>query len=264
MKCVSNCSFSVLFQGSIKGNFHSSRGIRQGDPLSPFLFILAAEVLSRGLTKEFSNGNICPFSSPTGCDPIKHLLYADDTLIFLNGRSSSIKGCLNLLNLYCECSGQRVNAAKSSFLLSNNAPRERIQITIQATKFQHKKFPLEYLGVPLFQGRAKAIYFEGMIKKVRSKIDGWKNKLLSKGGKLILLKHILLSMPVYQFSAFDVPKAVIKSLESIFSSFIWGNYKDKPNKKWISWDKISTPTASGCLGIRPLPLVLKSFRCKST
>lgn len=85
--CISNSKVSVLFNGSVKGFFHPS----------PLLFILAIEVLSRDLSKEFLEERICPYFSPRYCKSITHLLYADDTLIFLNGRKYSIEGCLSFL-----------------------------------------------------------------------------------------------------------------------------------------------------------------------
>ncbi|KAF5198564.1 hypothetical protein FRX31_011849 [Thalictrum thalictroides] len=102
---------------------------------------------------------------------------------------------------------------------------------------------MEYLGVPIFYGKAKAIYFEELLNRVRRKMDGWSNKLLSHGGRLILLKHVLSSMPIYLFSAFSVPKSIVKALEVLFSNFTEG----KKKRKWISWQKITRPTEMGGL-----------------
>ncbi|KAK9272796.1 hypothetical protein L1049_003174 [Liquidambar formosana] len=103
--CISDVSFSVILNSVYKGFFQSSRGLQQGDPLSPFLFILGAEVLSRGMQKEFENGNIGYYYTPRGCPPVTHLLYADDVAIFLNGKKSSILGMRKFLERYTSCSG---------------------------------------------------------------------------------------------------------------------------------------------------------------
>lgn len=75
--------FSILLNGSPTGFFQASRGIKQGDPLSPYLFILAPEALSRGLNDRFERGLIRPFHVPRGCSPVSHLAFADDVVIFL-------------------------------------------------------------------------------------------------------------------------------------------------------------------------------------
>ncbi|KAF5178687.1 hypothetical protein FRX31_031727 [Thalictrum thalictroides] len=95
-------------------------------------------------------------------------------------------------------------------------------------------------------------------------MDGWSNKLLSNGGRLILLKHVLANMPIYLFSAFSVPKSIERALEILFSNFIWGSTEGKKKRKWISWLKITRPTAMGGLGLRPLAVTLKAFRIKAT
>ncbi|KAF5202660.1 hypothetical protein FRX31_007753 [Thalictrum thalictroides] len=91
---------------------------------------------------------------------------------------------MNFLNSYCSVSGQKVNASKSSFLLSPKAELERSYSISQATGFSHKNAPMEYLGTPIFPGRAKAVYFEKLFIRIRNKMAGWKNKLLSQGGRL--------------------------------------------------------------------------------
>lgn len=91
-----NCWFSVLYNGSVHGYFKSSRGLRQGDPLAPSLFIIAEEVLSRGLLALYASGAVKPFHVPRGCPATSHLLFADDTIIFTNGSKRSLERLMNL------------------------------------------------------------------------------------------------------------------------------------------------------------------------
>lgn len=90
--CLSKESFGVLFKCVVKGSFFSSRGIKQGDPLSPFIFIITLEVLCRGISREFIKENVPFYHSSRMCDPITHLLYGDDTLLFLTGLIVLYKG----------------------------------------------------------------------------------------------------------------------------------------------------------------------------
>lgn len=95
-----NCWFSLLYNGGVHGFFKSSRGLRQGDPLAPTLFIIAEEVLSRGLSMAFSQRQITYYKVPRNCPKVTHLLFADDTLVFKNGDKRSIQGLLQFNNLY--------------------------------------------------------------------------------------------------------------------------------------------------------------------
>lgn len=94
---LSNCWFSILLNGQIHGFFHSSRGLRQGDPLAPTLFILAEEALSRGLSALFARSRGGCFQSMQRCPSISHLLFADGTLIFSNGSARHIRNLMSFM-----------------------------------------------------------------------------------------------------------------------------------------------------------------------
>ncbi|XP_075499933.1 uncharacterized protein LOC142538505 [Primulina tabacum] len=149
--CISHCHFSVNINGSLSGFFGSTRGLRQGDPLYPMPFILGAEYLSRGLDRLYLQHPELRYRS--GCDIlISHLAYADDVIIFANGGSRSMRCLMGLLHHYENCSGQLVNAVKSSVILPPRCS-ERLRSRIsRITRFAEGQLPLKYLGVPLFRG----------------------------------------------------------------------------------------------------------------
>lgn len=154
---------SLFFSKEWRGNVSSlPRGVRQGDPLSPFLFIIFVEVLSRSISRSFYRGKVAFYYTPRSCDPNRCLLYTDDTMLFLNGSASSIRGILQVLDEYCKASGQKINPEKNNFLLDKNASCERIDIVRREIGFKHKFMPITYPGASLFQGRAKRSYFEGI------------------------------------------------------------------------------------------------------
>lgn len=113
------CWFSILMNGQVHGFFQSSRGLRQGDPLATSLFLLAEEVLSRGLCKLYQEGAVMPYRVPRRCQPISHLLFADDTIIFCNGSKRSLKNRMTFLQSYEQASGQLVSRDKSCFITSS-------------------------------------------------------------------------------------------------------------------------------------------------
>jgi len=114
--CITSPSFSILINGSPFGLFNPARGLRQGDPLSPFLFILGTEVFSRLLQRQFSPGSLTGIKMARNCSPITHLLFTDDLLIFAKATSSEASTIKNCFDLYCCWFGQAINSAKSSIL----------------------------------------------------------------------------------------------------------------------------------------------------
>ncbi|OVA08894.1 Reverse transcriptase zinc-binding domain [Macleaya cordata] len=141
-------------------------------------------LLSRGLSAAFGNKKIGRFHTPRQCDPVTHLLYADDTIIFLNGMETSVKGCMEFLDRFCLCSGQKINVEKSSFMMYSKTPNTLINSIVRITGYQHKVNHMTYLGTPIYDGRVKVIYFDDLLTKIRNKIAGWKANFLTQGESL--------------------------------------------------------------------------------
>ncbi|WMV18188.1 hypothetical protein MTR67_011573 [Solanum verrucosum] len=121
-RIISNNWYSVLVNGITHGFFQSSRGLKQGDPLSPTLFIIAAEVLSRGLNNLHRDESMKGYGLPKWSPEINHLSYADDTILFGSGDRGSIIKMMRILREYELVSGQKVNKSKSFFYLHDNTP----------------------------------------------------------------------------------------------------------------------------------------------
>lgn len=117
-ECVHSPWFSLMMNGTYKGFFKPSRGLRQGDPLSPYLFIIMQEVLSRLLRKSFEERRIGYFSHPVGSPLVSHLFYADDLLVFANGEKRSLHRLINIFYHYAKGSGQLINKDKSVIFFS--------------------------------------------------------------------------------------------------------------------------------------------------
>src|SRR5436190_1999774 len=150
-RLVSNCWYSVLVNGTSCGHFTSSRGLRQGDPLSPFLYIIASEVLSRGLNTLQAKYPYTRFRSSPNCPSTSHLSYADDLIIFCNGSTPSLKKHMELLEKVHNFLGLEINKSKSCYINERpNSSRDTIIKSI--TVFQKESLSIEYLGCPLYRG----------------------------------------------------------------------------------------------------------------
>ncbi|XP_027151985.1 uncharacterized protein LOC113752040 [Coffea eugenioides] len=212
-RVISNVWFSVIVNGSLCRFFKSARGLRQGDPLSPALFIIGTEVLSWSLSQLVHRRGFQGFRVPRSCPTSTHLGYVDDVLIFSSATATSLRLVMRVLEDYEASSGQLVNKSKSCFLGHTNLGRPRMMVIQRATGFKSCSFPIRYLGYPLYYGRRKKEYFAGLCQAVVSKIESWKNRLLSAGGRIVLLKHVLSALPVYLLMAASPPKSVFKKIE---------------------------------------------------
>ncbi|XP_042988639.1 uncharacterized protein LOC122316171 [Carya illinoinensis] len=185
------------------------------------------DVLSRLLKKAFDNGKIGRFSQARGTPLISHLMYADDIIIFANGGNKSMRGLMKVLNLYENWTGQVLNKNKSAILFSNKISNTRKSSILRMTGFSEGSFPFKYLGVPIVVGRLKVCDFSDLIGNFNKKIAGWKMKMLSIGGRVILLHHVLSSMAIHLMAVLHVPNGVYRVLNRIMSSFFWGDVEGK-------------------------------------
>lgn len=222
--------------------------------------MLAHQVLTSNINKRIQQGQLVPYKSGRNDLHISHLLYADDVLIFTNGSTRSLNALMTLLHSYERSSGQLVSLEKSGYYLGSKAERHSGQIT-HITGISRKEFPFNYLGVPMFSGRPKIIYFEHLVEKIHKAIAGWKARVLSFGGRLTLIKSVLLSFPVYTLASSVVPQAVIHRINRLMAQFLW-NIHGETRTHWVSWESVCTPIEAGGLGIRSIELIREALHAK--
>ncbi|XP_070048494.1 uncharacterized mitochondrial protein AtMg01250-like [Nicotiana tomentosiformis] len=140
-RLISNVWYSINLNGSRQGFFKSSRGIKQGYPIFPSLFVIGAELLSRMMNRLPEKGFI-PYSSERRGPLITHLCYADDTILFFSGDPISLKMMMNELESYETISGQMINKSKSSFYVSTNFPQSELNKVEDITGFSQLQFPM--------------------------------------------------------------------------------------------------------------------------
>nr|XP_009757417.1 PREDICTED: uncharacterized protein LOC104210257 [Nicotiana sylvestris] len=218
---VSNNWYSVLINGQPHGFFKSTRGIKQGDPLSPTLFILTAEALSRGLNVLHNNLYFCGFGLPKWSPKINHLAYADDTVIFSSLDETSLQLITQVLSAYEAASGLLINKAKSAVYMHHLTNETLFSKVERVSGIRRQEFPFTYLGCPIFYSMRKMEYYNGLINKV------------------VLISHVIQSISIHLLSAVNAPAFVINKLHKLMARFFWsssieGGSRTKPSL-WSSF-----------------------------
>lgn len=197
MGCITSVSFAILVNGSATSSFNIDRGIRQGCPLSPLLFLLVMEGLSILIASAKRSGG---FSGLKIMEHfyLTHLLFVDDILIFLNGSVRDTTSLNEILNLFCSATGIEINRGKSTISLSDCTLQES-QLALQKFSFQETDLleGIKYPGFRLKPDGYKIANWTWLITKVEKRISCWYHRLLSKAGRLILIKSVLEATPVY-------------------------------------------------------------------
>jgi len=239
MTCVSSVSFSVLINGSPQGSITPERGIRQGDPMSPYLFILFAEVLSHMMKQADLKRHLQGIRISDQGPAITHLLFADDSLFFMLVNDKSCKTIREILSLYEKVSGQAVNLRKSSISFGSRV-KPQVKTRMRRILGIHNEGGQgKYLGLPEEIKKKKAEMFQYIVERVRSKTQGWSKKFLSAGGKEVLLKVVALAVPVYSMNIFKFSQSICEEINGILAKFWWSSGEDKKGMHWFSWKRMS-------------------------
>lgn len=241
MKCVRTVSFSALINGSPRGNIIPQRGIRQGDPLSPYLFIICSEVLSHLLLRASAETRLKGMKISTYGPTINHILFADDALLFCHAHSRSCRTIQKILQTYEKASGQAINLNKSAITFGSRV-HESTKTRLRSILNIHNDGGCgKYLGLPEVVGRKKKEIFDFILEKIKNRTRGWSNKYLSEAGKEILLKTIAAAIPVYPMNVFKLPRGVCEEIEKLFAEYWWSKGTGRRSMHWLSWERVSIP-----------------------
>ncbi|RVW45036.1 putative ribonuclease H protein [Vitis vinifera] len=258
--CISTAKFSVLVNGVPAGFFPSSKGLRQGDPLSPYLFVLGMEVLDALIRRVVAGGYL------SGCSikgdrrhnlKISHLFFADDTIVFCEANKEHLTHLSWILLWFEAASGLRINLDKSEIIPVGVV--EEIEEMAVELGCRVGSLPSHYLGLPLGAPHKASSVWDGVEEKVRRRLARWKRQYISKGGRITLIRSVLASMPIYHMSLFRMPKSVARRLDKVQRDFLWGGGSEEKKAHLIKWEAICEDKSKGGLGLRKLVLLNKAL-----
>jgi hypothetical protein len=224
--------------------------VRQGDSLSPFLFVLVMEAFSRMISVIYSRGLISGFSMGTRDHDrveVSHLLFADDTLVFCGADASQISYMGAFLVCFEAVSGLKVNLTKSSLVPVGSL--DDVDQLARSLGCGTVDLPLKYLGLPLGASFKLKVIWRDLEDLMARRLAPWKRTYLSKGGRVALIKSTLSNLLTYLLSLFPIPADVTKRIEKIQWDFLWGGLNDEVKLDLVDWNTVCSPISEGGLGI---------------
>ncbi|GJY80116.1 putative RNA-directed DNA polymerase, eukaryota, reverse transcriptase zinc-binding domain protein [Tanacetum coccineum] len=258
MACVSSTSFYICINGDVHGFFKGKRGLRQGYPMSPYLFTLVMEVLILMLKRMVRE--LDSFRYHNYCEELQiiNVCFADDLFMFARGDVESARVIMESLDEFKLTSGLVPSIPKSTTLFCNVLNHVKIVI-LNIMPFSEGELPIKYLGVPLISSRLLNKDCKVLAEKAKNRIGDWKNKSLSFVGHLQLCKSVISSMHIYWASVLAIPKGIILDIQNLKRGFLWCNGDYKRGKAKVASVDICLPLSEGGLGFRSLEVFNKAL-----
>ena len=226
MSCVSSVSTSILFNGGNMEPIFRSRGIRQGDPLSPYLFILCMEALGFLIDEKCKDKSWSPIKSSNNGVAFLHLFFADDLVLFAKVDLINCSTIWDVLDSFCARSGQSISESKSRVFFSPNVDVDTRESLCDFLGFRSTPNLGKYLGFPLKHHGTNNAALNFVLEKVKQKLASWKANLLSLVGRAVLIQAFTSTIPAYIMQSTALPKKLIDNIDRVNRNFLWGSTEE--------------------------------------
>ena len=247
MKTVTTVTYKFVVNGEYTHSLKAKRGLRQGDPLSPLLFVIVMEYLHRSLQELRYTPD---FNFHAKCEKLNiiSLSFADDVLMFTRGDKISVDILMQAFMNFSKSTGLVINPSKCKvyFGAVESCIKQEIK---HITAFQEGSLPFRYLGVPLTGKKLSVNHYMSLIDKIVARITHWSAKLLSYAGRLQLIRSTTYAITNYWMTCFPFPKKVIQKINAICRSFLWTGGTTISRKSPISWKQVCNPKNQGGLNL---------------
>ncbi|XP_057811785.1 uncharacterized protein LOC131026023 [Salvia miltiorrhiza] len=253
---------SILYNGHLSGYFACTRGVRQGDPLSPIIFGIAEDLLSHLILNCVAARRLTPMSFSRSMLFPTHLLYADDILIFCRASTRNAKTIKHILEYYGELSGQVCSLEKSRIYFAKGVSTSMKRGINHVLSFTQGSDRIIYLGEPLFVGKPRASHLTSIKDRIVQKFSRWAGLHLSMAGRICLVNSVIQSSLTHTMMVYSWPKSLLHEIDRKCRNFIWtGNTEQKPSCS-VKWSRCCAIKEEGGLGIRSFTLMNKSYLMK--
>jgi hypothetical protein len=244
MKCVTTVRYRVRINADESELFTLSRGLREGDPLSPYLFLLCVESLTALLAKAELEEELIGVKVYREAPAISNLLFADDSLILMQADLGNASCLKRILDDYCAASGQMITVDESSIFFNPNTRVEKKVGICTTLEIMTEALMDKYLGLPAIVGADQSDCFQFLVDRICKRIIGC--------GKEVLLKAIAQAIPSYAMSVFKIPQKICKGIIAAMSKFWWGDGANQRKMHWLAWWKMCVPKSQGGMGFRDI------------
>lgn len=235
--CVFKGDLLIIVNESPTGEVRIQKGMKQSDPLAPFLFLLVAEGLTGLLRNVVSLGCFKGFKVGQEGEEVSILQYADNTLLVGEASWENLWTIKAILRCFELVSGLKVNFHKSRLIGINVDQSFQKDATI-FLNCTNGEVPFKYLGLPIGANPRKVGTWQPVIDLVRKRLSSWKRNHIFMGERVTLINLVLNSLPIFFMSFYKAPRKVIKNLISIPRNFLWGGCGEKRKIAWVKWDEV--------------------------
>jgi hypothetical protein len=254
-------SSAILLNGVPGKTFLCRRGVRQGDPLSPLLYVLGGDLLQSYVNYAFREGRLKAPIPNRGSNDYPIVQYADDTIIMLPAEADQLQVLKELLQEYSDFTGLKVNYHKSS-LIPINISQAEAEVLSSQIQCSIASMPFPYLGIPMGTTKPTIRDLSPLTDRIERRLTA-SASFLSYGDRLILVNSVLSSMPIHYLSTLHIPDGAIEVIDRARRNCLWRKKKDDDKAHSLaSWEMICKPKNKGGLGIINLKIQNKCLMLK--
>ncbi|GLT78653.1 hypothetical protein SLA2020_501810 [Shorea laevis] len=262
MFCTTTSEFSLLWNGEKTTPFTPTRGLRQGDPLSPYLFVLCLDRLSQLIENDVQSKKWSPFRITRKGPFLSHVFFADDLILFGKATVENANTLMSCLDRFCSISGQKVNPQKSKILFSPNSDCNTISEICRVTGMAATDELGRYLGVQIEGKRLTRKSFHDLVTKIHDRLSSWKAKQLSFAGRQVLIQLVSSTMANHTMQTTKLPVSICQEIDKANRNFLWGGAGGHRKLSLVSWERVCMPKSFGGLGVRSTSFMNQAFLAK--
>jgi hypothetical protein len=236
------------------GSYSQTRkDLRQGDPMSPILFNITADMLAILIARANEAGQVEGVIPHLIQDGLSILQYADDTVIFMSHDVAKVINMKLILSTFEQLSRLKINFHKSEIFCFGKA-KDPEEFYSQLFGCEIGKYPFRYLSLSMNTRKLNNEDWQTIENRIEKRLSGWKGKMLSVGGRLVLINSVLSSLPMFMMSFFELPRGVLEKIDCFRLRFYWQNDQHKRKYRLAKWEILCQPKIQGGLGIQNLDI----------
>jgi len=252
MRCITTCSMRVLWNGEPTDCFNPSRGIRQGDPLSPYMFVACVERLSQLIDDMVQTRQWRPIRVCKNGPSISSLFFMDDIVLFAEATESQARLIQGCLDRFCTASGQKISASKSRVYFSPNTNELEVERICNVLGMEATANLGKYLGVLTLHGRITRAPYQYVLERIDKRLAGWKTSCLSLAGRVTLIQSTIEAIPSYTMQTTKLPRSLCDDIDRKIRRFLWRGTATTRKIHLAHWNVVTKPREISGLGIRPM------------